>query len=211
MFGNRKHVREIIKRLEKIYPHPKTELDYKTPFELLAATILSAQATDASVNRVTEKLFKKYKSVKDFDAASLAELEKDVAGINFYRNKAKNIKACAGIILKRYGGAVPDSMAALVELPGVARKTANVVLSNAFGKDEGIAVDTHVMRLSQRLELTGNTDPVKIEKDLMNITPGSEWGNLSHMLILHGRRVCTARAPKHGECVLYDICPSNNI
>ena len=211
MFGTRAQVEEIIKRLGKLYPHPKTELNYKTPFELLAATILSAQATDASVNRVTERLFKKYGSIRDFDAAPLAELEKDVAGINFYRNKAKNIKSCAGIILTRYGGQVPDTMAALVELPGVARKTANVLLSNAFGKSEGIAVDTHVKRLSQRLGITKNTDPVKIEKDLMEMAPRSRWGDLSHMLILHGRRVCTARAPRHKECVLYDICPSNNI
>ncbi len=211
MFGNRQHVQEIIRRLKKLYPNPKTELNYETPFELLAATILSAQATDASVNRVTEKLFRKYRSVKDFDAAPLEELERDVAGINFYRNKAKNIKRCAAIILESHGGKVPDSMAALVELPGVARKTANIVLSNAYGRNEGIAVDTHVKRLSQRLGITKKTDPNKIEEDLMAMTPGSEWANLSHMLILHGRRICTARAPKHGQCVLFDICPSNNI
>ena len=211
MFGNRAHAVEIIKRLEKVYPHPMTELHYKTPFELLAATILSAQATDASVNRVTERLFKKYRSVRDFDAVPLSVLEKDVASINFYRNKAKNIKACAGIILTRYNGKVPDTMEALVGLPGVARKTANVVLSNAFGKNEGIAVDTHVKRLSGRLGLSGNTVPEKIEKDLMDLVPESRWGDFSHMLILHGRYVCTARAPKHKECVLYDICPSNNI
>ena len=211
MFGNRGHALEIIKRLKKIYPHPRTELNYKTPFELLAATILSAQATDASVNRVTEKLFRKYKSVKDFDAAPLEELEKDVSGINFYRNKAKNIKTCAAMILQRHGGKVPDTMAALVELPGVARKTANIVLSNAYGKIEGIAVDTHVKRLSQRLGLTKKDDPNKIEEELMALAPKSDWADLSHMLILHGRRICTARAPKHGECVLFDICPSNNI
>ena len=211
MFGNRTKVEEIIKRLEKVYPHPRTALNYKTPFELLAATILSAQATDASVNRVTGRLFKKYKSIRGFDAAPLSELEKDVAGINFYRNKAKNIKSCAGIILARYKGKVPDTMEALVGLPGVARKTANVVLSNVFGKNEGIAVDTHVKRLSGRLGITRHTDPVKIEKALMDLAPRDQWGDLSHMLILHGRYVCTARAPKHKECVLYDICPSNNI
>ncbi len=202
---------EIIKRLEKLYPSPKTELVFKTPFELLVATILSAQATDASVNRATEKLFRKLKSVKDFAEAPVEEIEKMVAGINFYHNKAKNIKACAKILLEKHHGKVPDTMAALIELPGVARKTANIVLSNVYGKNEGIAVDTHVKRLSQRLELTTETDPVKIEQDLMNITPRERWADLSHMLILHGRRVCTARAPKHGECDLFDICPSNNI
>ncbi|MDA8171976.1 MAG: endonuclease III [Nitrospiraceae bacterium] len=211
MFGNRGHMQEIIRRLKKAYPRARTELNFETPFELLAATILSAQATDLSVNRATEKLFKKYRSVKDFDAAPIEELEKGVSGINFYHNKARNIKRCAAIILERHGGKVPDSMAALVELPGVARKTANIVLSNAYGKNEGIAVDTHVKRLSQRLGLTKKTDPNKIEAELMAITPQSEWANISHMLILHGRRVCAARAPKHKECVLYGICPSNNI
>ncbi len=211
MFGNRERMLEIIKRLEKLYPSPKTELVFKTPFELLVATILSAQATDASVNRATEKLFRKLKSVKDFAEAPVEEIEKMVAGINFYHNKAKNIKACAKILLEKHHGKVPDTMAALIELPGVARKTANIVLSNVYGKNEGIAVDTHVKRLSQRLELTTETDPVKIEQDLMNITPRERWADLSHMLILHGRRVCTARAPKHGECDLFDICPSNNI
>ncbi len=211
MFGKREHMLEIIRRLEKLYPSPKTELVYKTPFELLAATILSAQATDASVNRATEKLFKKFKSVKAFAEVPLEEIDKMVAGINFYHNKAKNIKACAGIIMDKHHGKVPDTMAALLELPGVARKTANIVLSNIYGINEGIAVDTHVKRLSQRLQLTSKTDPVKIEQDLIAITPRERWSDLSHMLILHGRRICTARAPKHKECVLFDICPSNNI
>ncbi len=211
MFGKREHMLEIIKRLEKLYPSPKTELVYKTPFELLAATILSAQATDASVNRATEKLFKKFKSVKAFAEAPLEEIDKMVAGINFYHNKAKNIKASAGIIMYKHHGKVPDTMAALIELPGVARKTANIVLSNIYGINEGIAVDTHVKRLSQRLQLTSKTDPVKIEQDLIAITPRERWSDLSHMLILHGRRICTARAPKHKDCVLFDICPSNNI
>lgn len=211
MFGNRERMLEIMKRLERLYPSPRTELVYKTPFELLAATILSAQATDASVNRATEKLFRKFKTVKDFAEAPVEEIEKMVMGINFYHNKAKNIKACAKILIEKHRGKVPDTMAALIELPGVARKTANIVLSNVYGKNEGIAVDTHVKRLSQRLGLTTKTDPVKIEQDLMNITPRERWADLSHMLILHGRRICTARAPKHSECGLFNICPSNDI
>lgn len=211
MFGNREHLLEIIKRLGKQYPKLKTELVYRTPFELLAATVLSAQATDVSVNRATEKLFSRFKTVKDFAEAPVEEIEKFVAGINFYHNKAKNIKSSAKIIMEKHHGKVPDTMAQLVELPGVARKTANIVLSNIYGIHEGIAVDTHVKRLSQRLGLTSKTDPVKIEQDLMAITPQEKWGDLSHMLILHGRRICTARAPKHKECVLFDICPSNNI
>jgi len=207
----RKRVAEIIRRLKKEYPNPRTALNFTTPFELLAATILSAQATDVLVNKVTEGLFKKYRSVEDFAKAPLAELEKEVSSINFYKNKAKNIKASAEIILKKHGGKVPKTMEELVELPGVARKTANIVLANAFGINEGIAVDTHVKRLSQRLGLTVKTDPVKIELDLMELTPRPEWSNLSHLLILHGRKVCTARLPMHDKCVVADICPSRNI
>ncbi len=211
MFGNTAKVKEIIKRLSKEYPEAKTELHFGNPFELLAATILSAQATDVGVNRVTERLFKKYKSIKDFADANPAELEKDVSSINFYKNKAKNIKASARIIIEQFKGKVPQTMEELVTLPGVARKTANIVLTNSFGIHEGIAVDTHVRRLSQRLGITHHEDPVKIERDLMELTPKEQWGGISHMLILHGRRICTARAPKHKECVLFDICPSNNI
>lgn len=211
MFGNRAHVAEIIKRLSKTYPEAKTELHFKTSFELLAATILSAQATDVGVNRVTERLFKKYKSIKDFAEANPAELEKDVSSINFYKNKAKNIKTSAQIIMDKFKGKVPQTMEELVTLPGVARKTGNIVLTNAFGIYEGIAVDTHVRRLSQRLGITHHEDPVKIERDLMELTPKEHWGDISHMLILHGRRICAARTPKHTECVLFDICPSNNI
>jgi endonuclease-3 len=202
---------EVLKRLKKEYPEPRTELRFGKPFELLAATILSAQSTDAGVNRVTEKLFKKYRSVQDFAGAPLEELQKDVSSINFYRNKAKNIKASAQMIMEKFGGKVPDTMEELISLPGVARKTANIVLANAYGKNEGIAVDTHVARLSLRLGLTDRKEPSKIEKDLMELVPREEWSNFSHLLIFHGRRVCLARKPKHSECVLFDICPSRDI
>ncbi len=204
-------VLEIIKRLKKIYPEPKTALNYSNPFELLVATILSAQTTDVHVNKVTEKLFKKYKSIKDYAERPLEELQKDISSINFYRNKAKNIQACARMIIERFNSNVPKKMEDLLTLPGVARKTANIVLSNAYGINEGIAVDTHVRRLSQRLGLTKEDEPVKIEQDLMKITPQKEWGNLSHLLIFHGRAICQAKKPNHKECVLFDICPSRDI
>lgn len=202
---------EIIERLKKEYPEPKTALSFKTPFDLLVATILSAQATDVHVNRVTETLFKKYKSVKDYATVPLDIFKKDISSINFYANKAKNIQASAKMILERFNSKVPKTMDELISLPGVARKTANIILSTAYGINEGIAVDTHVKRLAYRLGLTKNEDPVKIEKDLMAITPKEEWGNLSHLLIFHGRKTCQAKKPKHQECVLYDICPSRKI
>jgi len=202
---------EIINRLRKDYPEPKTALNFRTPFDLLVATILSAQATDVHVNRVTESLFKKYKSVKDYADVPLGILQKDVSSINFYKTKAKNIQNAAKMIVERFDSKVPKTMDELTQLPGVARKTANILLSSAYGINEGIAVDTHVKRLSYRLGLTKYEDPVKIEKDLMSITPKGEWGNLSHLLILHGRKICQAKKPKHHECVLYDICPSNTL
>lgn len=204
-------IREILKRLKKIYPEPKTALKFSTPFELLVATILSAQTTDNHVNKVTEGLFKKYTSIKDYAEVSLATLQKDISSINFYKNKAKYIKEAAKIIMDKFNGEVPGTMDELMTLPGVARKTANIILSNAFGINEGIAVDTHVKRLSQRLGLTKNEDPQKIEKDLMELTPREEWSNLSHLLIFHGRKVCQAKRPNHKECILYDICPSRGI
>jgi endonuclease-3 len=207
----REKVKEIIERLKKEYPEPKTALSFSNPFELLVATILSAQSTDLHVNKVTENLFKKYTSVKDFANVSLEMLQKDVSSINFYRTKAKNIHESAKMIVENFNSKVPKTMEELVTLPGVARKTANIILSNAYGIDEGIAVDTHVRRLTNRLGLTKNEDPVKIEKDLMEITTKSEWGNLSHLLIFHGRKICQAKKPNHKECVLYDICPSRNI
>jgi len=201
----------ILRRLKKEYPKPKTALSFNNPFQLLAATILSAQATDLLVNKVTGSLFKNYKTTKDYADAPLEKLQQDIRSINFYKTKAKNIQACAEQIMEKFGGNVPDTMDELITLPGVARKTANIVLSNAFGINEGIAVDTHVKRLSKLLGLTKNTDPVKIERDLMALTPQKEWGTISHLLILHGRAVCQAKKPRHNECVLKDICPSRDI
>ncbi len=203
--------KEIIRKLKREYPEPKTALNFKNPFELLVATVLSAQATDIHVNKVTENLFKKYKSSKDYADVPLETLQKDVSSINFYRTKAKNIHESAKMIIQNFNSKVPATMEELITLPGVARKTANIILSSAYGINEGIAVDTHVKRLANRLGLTKNEDPVKIEKDLMELTPKSEWGNLSHLLIFHGRKICQAKKPNHKECVLYDICPSRNI
>ncbi len=204
-------VSEIIKRLKKEYPEPKTALRYSTPFELLVATILSAQTTDVHVNKVTESLFKKYKTIKDYADVPLDAFKKDVSSVNFYNNKAKNIQASARMLIDKFNSKIPKTIDELTALPGVARKTANIILSNVYGINEGIAVDTHVKRVSARLGLTKNEDPVKIERDLMAITPKEEWGNFSHLLIFHGRRICQAKKPLHSECVLYDICPSRNI
>lgn len=208
---NKEKILEILKRLKKEYPEPKTALKFSSPFELLVATVLSAQATDVLVNKVTEKLFKKYRTIKDYADVSLKEFQEDVRSINFYKNKAKNIQAAAKMIIEEFNGKVPKSMDELLKLPGVARKTANIILSNAYGINEGIAVDTHVKRLAQRLGLTKNEDPLKIEKDLMDITPQKEWGNLSHLLIFHGRKICQAKKPNHKDCILFDICPSKDI
>lgn len=206
-----KTISEILKRLKKEYPKQKTALKHKNPFELLVATILSAQATDVHVNKVTGDLFKKYRTVKDYATTPIEKFQKDVSSINFYKNKARNIIRSAIMIIEKFDSRVPKSMEELITLPGVARKTANIILSNAYGINEGIAVDTHVKRLSNRLGLTEHNDPVKIEKDLMEVTPKEEWSNLSHLLIFHGRNVCNAKKPKHNECVLFDLCPSNNL
>ncbi len=208
---NKEKILEILRRLKKEYPEPKTALKFSSPFELLVATVLSAQATDVLVNKVTEKLFKKYRTIKDYADVSPKEFQEDVCSINFYKNKAKNIQAAAKMIIEKFNGKVPKSMDELLKLPGVARKTANIILSNAYGINEGIAVDTHVKRLAQRLGLTKNEDPIKIEKDLMDITPQKEWGNLSHVLIFHGRKICQAKKPNHKDCILFDICPSKDI
>lgn len=204
----KKHVSLIIKRLLKEHPAPKCALNFKTPFELLVATVLSAQTTDAQVNKVTQGLFKKYRSIKAYAEAPLEELQADVSSVNFYRNKAGNIRKSAGIVIESYGSRVPRTMEELTTLPGVARKTANIILSDAYGIIEGIAVDTHVLRLSGRLGLSSETNPVKVEQDLMEITAREHWATLSHLLILHGRNLCKARNPIHAGCSLRDICPS---
>jgi endonuclease-3 len=208
---SRQKAKQILRLLKKKYPAPKTALKFKSPFELLASTILSAQSTDEQVNRTTAMLFRKYKSIKDYASVPLGELQKDVSSINFYRNKAKYIQGCAKMITERFGAKVPRTMEELLTLPGVARKTANIVLSGAYGINDGIAVDTHVKRLSNRLGLSKYKDPLKIEQDLMSATPKKEWANISFLLILHGRDTCTARNPKHDDCVLYEICPSRDI
>ncbi len=208
----KKQATEIVKRLKKEYAGtPQTALTFSTPFQLLAATILSAQTTDIQVNKVTATLFKKYPAIEDFANTTPEKLAQDVASVNFYKNKAKNINNAAKMVLTQFNGEVPKSMEELVLLPGVARKTANIVLSSAFGINDGIAVDTHVKRLAYRLGLTKHEDPVKIENDLMLLAPRKEWGNLSHLLIFHGRAVCQAKKPKHDGCVLFDICPSRTI
>jgi endonuclease-3 len=207
----RERVLEILKRLKKVYPYQRTALKHGTPFELLVATILSAQTTDVLVNKVTPKVFKKYKRIQDYAGVPLERLQRDVKSVNFYKTKARNIQGAAKMIMEHFRGEVPQKMDSLIQLPGVARKTANIVLYNAYGMNEGVAVDTHVKRLAYRLTLTGSEDPVQIEKDLMDITPRKEWGSLSHLLIFHGRQVCKAKNPKHDVCVLYDICPSNTI
>jgi len=198
---------EMIRLLKDEYPISRTALRYETPHQMLVATILSAQCTDVRVNMVTEELFRKYKEINEFAEADLQELEQDIRSTGFYRQKAKNIKNSSIAILKKFSGNVPDTMEELITLPGVGRKTANVVLSSAYNITEGIAVDTHVKRLSFRLGLTRYTDPAKIEQDLMKLAPKEEWSDLSYRLILHGRAVCSARKPEHGICMLQHLCP----
>lgn len=199
---------ELLKKLYQYYPNPHCELNYTNAFELLIATILSAQCTDVRVNMVTESLFRKYPSPQHFADADLAELEQDVKPTGFYRNKAKSIQETSRRILEVYGGEVPQNMDDLLTLRGAARKTANVVLGNAFGINVGVVVDTHVRRLSNRFGLTNKQDPVKIEKDLMELFPQEEWTNISHLMILHGRAACKARfskAPDHEICENYGV------
>lgn len=210
MQTTKKKIAEIIKKLKKEYAGtPQTMLRFSSPFELLVATILSAQTTDVLVNRVTGDLFMKYRSMQDFAGATPETLARDIRSVNYFNTKAKHINKTAQMLIEKFGGKVPQSMEELVSLPGVARKTANIVLSGAFRKNEGIAVDTHVKRLAYRLGLTKHDDPVKIEQDLMAITPKREWGRLSHLLIFHGRKVCQAKKADHAACVLADICPAN--
>lgn len=204
---NKEKVKEIVKRLSKVYPNPKSALDFANPLQLLVATILSAQATDKLVNQVTPALFKKYKTAKDFSNAPLEELDKNINRVNFHNNKAKSIKGAAAIIDEKYHGKVPDTMEQLDALPGVARKTANVVLGNAFHKAEGIVVDTHVMRLVNKLKLSSQKTPEKIEQDLMQIVPKESWIDFSHLLINFGREFCPARQHECKNCPLGNLCP----
>ncbi len=199
---------KIIEGLRNTYPDAHCELDFQTPFQLIIATILSAQCTDKRVNIVTRDLFKKYRSPADLAKANPEELEQEIKSTGFYRNKAKNIRAMANDLVEKYGGKVPNSMAELTGLAGVGRKTANVVLGNAFGINEGIVVDTHVMRLTKRLKLSSHTEPEKIEQDLMKLVPQSQWTNFSHWLIWHGRRRCYARNPDCAGCEIGALCPS---
>jgi endonuclease-3 len=199
---------KIMELLEKEHSNAEIALHYNNPLELLVATILSAQATDEQINAITPKLFQKYKTAQDYVNVDLAELEQDIRSSGFYHNKAKNLKNTAKMLVEKYNSQVPKTMEELVELPGVARKTGNIVLFNAYGIIAGIAVDTHVRRLSQRLGLTENTNQDKIEKDLMNIVPKEKWMRFTDLLIFHGRRVCDARKPRCSVCVLNKICPS---
>ena len=201
-------ITRIIELLKKEFPDAKIDLHYTNPLELLIATILSAQCTDERVNIVTKTLFEKYRKAKDYADAGLKELEQDIKSTGFYHNKARNIKKCCKMLVEKFDSHVPRTMAEMLELPGVARKTANIVLQNAYGVVEGIAIDTHVRRVSARLGLTENEDPGKIEQDLMRIVPKDKWMRIADLLIFLGRRVCVARKPKCEACVLNRICPS---
>lgn len=203
----KKHAAQIIKRLKKEYPDAHCALLHTNAFELLIATILSAQCTDVRVNIVTADLFQTYRSPQDYLKVSQEELEQDIRSTGFFRNKAKNIQAACEKIIANFGGNIPETMDELLTLNGVARKTANVVLGNAFGIASGVVVDTHVSRLSQRLGLTEETTPEKIEKDLSELVPKKDWIMFPHWLISHGRAICQARKPKCAECVLENICP----
>ena len=198
---------QVVRRLRADYPDVECALHYCNPLELLIATILSAQCTDVRVNLVTESLFKKYRSAADFAKAPIADLERAVQSTGFFRNKAKNIQECCRQLVERYNGKVPNTLEELVELPGVGRKTANVVLGTAFGIASGVVVDTHVSRLSHRLGLTEETDAVKIEQDLIGLLPKAEWVAFSHRMIHHGRKICDARKPKCDACGLEKFCP----
>jgi endonuclease-3 len=203
-------VEEIIKRLEKVFPD-KLELNFSTPFELVVAVVLSAQERDAKVNEVTKELFKKFNTPQQFANASLEEIEKEISSISFYKKKAEYIKQISQMLVEEYGGEVPKSIEELEKFPGIGRKSANMILYNAFGINEGIAVDRHVLRVSQRLGLTKQQKPEKAEQELMKLVPKDQWGKFSNLLILLGRYICTAQKPKHSECPLYDLCPSKGL
>ncbi|MBK4730227.1 endonuclease III [Oxynema sp. CENA135] len=202
---------EILIRLKREYPQARCTLNYETPVQLLVATMLSAQCTDDRVNQVTPALFARFPDAESLAGAELGELETLVRSTGFYRNKAKNIRGACRAIAEKFNGQVPKRMELLLELPGVARKTANVVLANAYGINQGVTVDTHVKRLSKRLGLTEQTDPVKVERDLIRLVPQEDWENWSIRLIYHGRAVCKARQPECGRCLLADLCPAAEI
>ncbi|MGA2582518.1 MAG: endonuclease III [Tepidisphaeraceae bacterium] len=207
----KKKVARILPILEKTYPGAKCSLNYSNPLELLVATILSAQCTDDRVNIVTRSLFKKYKTPADYAKSPPGELEKDIQSTGFYKNKAKSIRSMAQSLIDKHGGKVPGTMEELVDLAGVGRKTANVVLGNAFGQNVGIVVDTHVARLSERLGLTDQTNPEKIEQDLMAIVPQDKWTHWSHLMIYHGRAICMARNPACERCQIFKDCPTGPV
>ena len=207
----RERALRLAQRFRQVYPDAHCELDFKNPLQLLIATILSAQCTDKRVNMVTPTLFKKYRTAADYARANPATLEREIQSTGFFRSKTKSIRGACAAIAAQHGGNVPDTMEELNALPGVGRKTANVVLGNAFEKNEGIVVDTHVIRLSQRLRLTRQTDAEKIERDLMKIVPRADWALWSHWLIWHGRRRCFARKPDCANCEVFALCPSGKI
>lgn len=202
---------EIFSRLAKRYPAPEPALDWTNAWELLVATVLAAQCTDERVNKVTPGLFAKWSTISQMAEAETADIEDEIRSTGFFRNKAKNLKNAARRILDVYEGVVPKTMEDLITLPGVARKTANIVLSNAYGIHEGIAIDTHVKRLTFRMGLTKNTDPVRIEKDLIPLYPRETWGDVNHFLVYFGREVCNARSPHCIQCELADICPKHGV
>jgi endonuclease-3 len=206
--AERQRAAEIVARLRAAYPDARCSLDFSTPLELLIATVLSAQCTDERVNQVTKTLFRKYRTAADYVAAQPEALEQDIKQTGFYRNKAKHLREACAVLVEQYGGEVPRSMDELTTLPGVARKTANVVLGNAYGIVDGVVVDTHVGRLARRLGLSASDDPAKVEQDLMALVPPADWLALSHLLIYHGRAICQARKPLCERCMLLSLCPT---
>jgi endonuclease-3 len=209
--AKRERTAEIVARLRREYPDTRCALDFQTPLQLLVATVLSAQCTDKRVNEVTPALFRRYPTARDYAGADLTELEEMVRTTGFYRNKARALKALGQALTTDHAGEVPAEMEPLKQLPGVGRKTANVVLGNAFGRNEGVVVDTHVQRLSRRLGMTRQTDPEKIERDLMELVPRQDWTVFSHLLIDHGRKICKARKPDCPVCPVADLCPSAEV
>lgn len=204
-------INKIIEILENAYPNAECSLNFTNPLELLIAVILSAQSTDAQINKLTPALFKRFKTAKDFAKCDISELERYVKSSGFYKNKAKNIQNTCKILDEKYAGKVPDTMEELTSLPGVGRKTANVVMLNAFNKCEGIAVDTHAKRISNRIGFSNEEDPLKIEQDLLKKIPKEDWYKMNHLFVYHGRATCTARSPKCNECCIKEYCEKNNV